>query len=128
MDQQPSPAQARPSAVTAVAVLMFIAGGFGILGGFLAVAGGGYLVGFGGTGALIVFGLLALVIGAVQIWAGLGIMKLREQARMVGLVITVAGAVLTVIGIASGGASGVVSLAIDAFIIWTLYTNKELFS
>ena len=128
MDQQPSPAQARPSAVTAVAILLFIAGGLALLGGLITITGGGFLVGFEATGILIVFGVLALAIGAVQIWAGLGILKLREQARVVGLAITVVSAIFTIINLVSGASGSIVSLALDGFVIWALYTNKELFS
>jgi len=128
MDQQPSPAQARPSAVTAVAILLFIAGGLALLGGLITITGGGFLVGFEATGILIVFGVLALAIGAVQIWAGLGILKLREQARVVGLAITVVSAIFTIINLVSGASGSIVSLALDGFVIWALYTNKDLFS
>ena len=130
MDQQPlpPPAQARPVVVTTVAVLLFIGGAFAILGGMIAVFGGGFLVAVGGTGALILFGIVWLGVGVVEIWAGSGILKMREQARMVAIVIAGASAVLTIINIASGAGAGVLGLAIDGFVIWALVTNKQLFS
>ena len=128
MDQQPSPAQARPSAVTMVAVLLFVAGALAILGGLIAITGGGFLAAFGTTGILIVVGIVALAIGAIQIWAGLGILKLQERARVVGLAITVVSAVFVLINLFSGASGSIVSLALDGFVIWALYTNKDLFS
>ena len=128
MDQQPTPAQARPSVVTTVAVLLFIGGALAILGGMIAVFGGGFLIGFGGTGVLIMLGIVWIGLGVVEIWAGSGILKMQEQARMVAIVIAGASAALTIINIASGAPSGIIGLAIDAFVIWALVTNKQLFS
>ena len=56
---------------------MFIGGAFSILGWLLAIAGGGSLASHDATGTLVVFGVLVIAIGEVQIWAGSGILKLR---------------------------------------------------
>jgi hypothetical protein len=127
MDQQPSPA-ARPSVVTTVAVLLFIRGGLSILGGLIALTGGSFLAGFGGTGALVVWGVIALLVGIVEIWAGTGILNLREQARMVALLVVGFDAALTIIFLIQGAGGGVIGLALDAFIIWTLVNRKDLFA
>ena len=127
MDQQPSPA-ARPSVVTSVAVLLFIRGGLSILGGLIALTGGSFLAGFGGTGALVVWGIIALLVGIVEIWAGTGILNLREQARMVALLVVGFDAALTIIFLIQGAGGGVIGLALDAFIIWTLVNRKDLFA
>ena len=126
MDQQPSPA-ARPSVVTTVAILLFIRGGLSILGGLIALTGGSFLAGFGGTGALVVWGIIALLVGIVEIWAGTGILNLREQARMVALLVVGLDAALTIIFLIQGAGGGVIGLALDAFIIWTLVNKKDLF-
>ena len=127
MDQQPSSA-ARPSVVTTVAVLLFIRGGLSILGGLIALTGGSFLAGFGGTGALVVWGIIALLVGIVEIWAGTGILNLREQARMVALLVVGVDAALTIIFLIQGSGGGVIGLALDAFIIWTLVNRKDLFA
>jgi hypothetical protein len=127
MDQQPS-STARPSVVTTVAVLLFIRGGLSILGGIIAITGGSFLAGFGGTGTLVVFGIIAIIIGGVEIWAGTGVLKLQEQARMVALAVVGIDAVLTVIYLIQGASGGVIGLGLDAFVIWALVQNKELFS
>ena len=127
MDQLSSPA-ARPSVVTTVAVLLFIRGGLSILGGLIALTGGSFLAGFGGTGALVVWGIIALLVGIVEIWAGTGILNLREQARMVALLVVGFDTALTIIFLIQGAGGGVIGLALDAFIIWTLVNKKDLFA
>jgi hypothetical protein len=126
MDQQPGSA-ARPSVVTTVAVLLFIRGGLSILGGIIALTGGSLLAGFGGTGALVVWGMIALLVGIIEIWAGTGILNLREQARMVALLVVGFDAALTIIFLIQGAGGGVIGLALDAFIMWTLANKKDLF-
>jgi len=126
MDQQPS--STRPSVVTTVAVLLFIRGGLSILGGVIALAGGSFLAGFGGTGALVVWGIVAMLVGMVEIWAGTGILNLREQARMVAIAVVGIDAALTIIFLVQGAGGGVIGLALDAFVIWTLVTKKDLFA
>jgi len=126
MDQQPS--STRPSVVTTVAVLLFIRGGLSILGGIIALAGGSFLAGFGGTGALVVWGIVAMLVGMVEIWAGTGILNLREQARMVAIAVVGIDAALTIIFLVQGAGGGVIGLALDAFVIWTLVTKKDLFA
>src|SRR5262245_32182058 len=127
MDQQPG-SSARPSVVTTVAVLLFIRGGLSILGGIIAISGGSFLAGFGGTGTLVVLGLIAIIIGGVEIWAGTGILNLREQARMVALAVVGIDAILTIVYLIQGASGGIIGLGLDAFVIWALVQNKELFS
>ena len=127
MDQQPS-STARPSIVTTVAILLFIRGGLSILGGLIALTGGSFLAGFGGTGALVVWGIIAMLVGVVEIWAGTGILNLREQARMAALAVVGIDAALTIIFLVQGAGGGVIGLALDAFVIWTLVTRKDVFA
>jgi hypothetical protein len=124
MDQQPS--STRPSVVTTVAVLLFIRGGLSILGGIIALAGGASSR--GSAGALVVWGIIAMLVGMVEIWAGTGILNLREQARMVAIAVVGIDAALTIIFLVQGAGGGVIGLALDAFVIWTLVTKKDLFA
>lgn len=139
MDQTPPPPPpeypsrrpaggARPGVITAVAVLMFVGGGLSVLAGLLAVGGGGMLGdAFGGGGTLAVFGILVLAVGAVQIYAGVQILGLRERGRILGIVIAGLSALLTLPQLGDAAGSAIISLAIDAFIIWALVTNAEVF-
>ena len=127
MDQQPSPS-ARPGVVTTVAIVLFVRGGLSILGGLVALTGGSFFAGSGGTGALVLWGIIAILVGVVEIWAGTGILNLREQARVVALAVVGIDAVLTVIFLIRGAGGGVIGLALDAFVIWTLVNKKDVFA
>lgn len=138
MDQTPPPPPpdfpsspaggARPGVITAVAVLMFIGGGLSVLAGLLAVAGGGMLGdAFGGGGALAVFGIVVLAVGAAQIYAGVQILGLRERGRILGIVLAGLSALLTLPQLGQAAGSAIVGLAIDGFIIWALVTNAAVF-
>ena len=127
MDHQPNPAT-RPSLVTTVAIVLFVRGGFSILGGLVALTGGSFIAGFGGTGALVVWGIIAIVVGVVEIWAGTGILNLREQARVVALAVVGIDAALTLIFLVRGAGGGVIGLALDGFVIWALVSKKDLFA
>jgi hypothetical protein len=59
---------------------------------------------------------------------GHGALNLREQVRMVALVVVGIDAVLTVIFLVQGAGGGVIGLALDAFVIWTLVNKKDLFA
>jgi hypothetical protein len=71
--------------------------------------------------------MIALLGGIVEIWAGTGILNLREQARMVRSWWVGFDAALTIIFLIQGAGGGVIGLALDAFIIWTLVNKKDLF-
>ena len=116
----------RPSLVTAAAVLLFVGGGFGVLGGLLALFGGGW---FGGVlgGAVAVFGIIVLAISALQIWAGVQILNLREAGRILGIVLSAIGALLALGQLGGSAGGGVLSLAINGFVIYALITTQSYF-
>jgi hypothetical protein len=126
-EMQEQRASARPAVITAVAVVMFIGGAFSLLGGLLAILGGSVLIGFGG-GMAVLFGIVWIGLGAAQIWVGMGVLRLQETARVFGLVLAGVSMALTIVNVASGAGAAFLGIAIDAFIIWALVTNKELFS
>lgn len=91
----------RPTGVTLIAVLYFIGGAFAALAGLGMVAGGGMMATImsqqgqsagplagilGGLGAAL--GIIILVMAAVDIVLGIGLIKLKEWARMVTVVVT----------------------------------------
>ena len=76
----------------------------------------------------MVWGIIAMLVGMVEIWAGTGILNLREQARMVAIAVVGIDAALTIIFLVQGAGGGVIGLALDAFVIWTLVTKKDLFA
>jgi hypothetical protein len=116
------PAQ-RPPVVTAAAIVLFVAGGFGILGGLLAFGALSLLGGF-----VAVIAIISIAIGAAAIYAGMQILQLREQGRVLGLVIAGIGALFALIYlVAYQQFTQIISLAGYGFVIWALWTNAQHF-
>lgn len=126
MPAGPSGSPARPGIVTAAAVLLFVGGGLGALGGLLAVTGGGFLGGaFGGIA--IVFGLVMLAVGALEIYAGVQVLALKEQGRVIGLALAAIGALLSLLQLGAAPGSAIIGLAINGFVIYALVTTASAF-
>jgi hypothetical protein len=132
----------RPTGVTLIAVLYFIAAAFCVLGGIGMMLGGGFIAAMinqaGGQGAGAGAGILAglgaaigivfLVIAAIQILVAVGLLKLKEWARIVGIVFSAIGGILQLLGVLGSLAHFTIGgfvwnafwLGIDALIIWYL--------
>jgi hypothetical protein len=111
----------RPGTVTTVGVLLIIAGAFAILAGLISFGLSGL------SGIFVVIGIIYLPVGALEIYAGIQVLNLKEIGRVIGMVMAIVGAVLSLIYIAKGAATSIVSILLDAFIVYTLYSNKEYF-
>ena len=128
MAQYPPPPAAgpvrgqRPGTVTTVGVLLIIAGAFAVLAGLLSFGLSGL------SGIFTVLGIIYLPVGALEIFAGVQVLSLKEIGRVIGIVMAAIGAVISLIYIAKGAATSVVSILLDAFIIYTLYSNKQYFT
>jgi len=114
----------RPGMLTAAAVIAFVAAGFQIIAGIIAMAAGGVANSLEddldtGTsyGALaMVLGVLALVYGAVYIWGG--VVALSGKNTIVLTVIAGISLLTEVIGmIILGPPSGILGMALGAVII-----------
>ncbi len=126
MPAGPSGGPTRPGIVTAAAVLLFVGGGLGALGGLLAVTGGGFLGGaFGGIA--IVLGLVMLAVGALEIYAGVQVLALKEQGRVIGLALAAIGALLSLLQLGAAPGSAIIGLAINGFVIYALVTTASAF-
>lgn len=113
---------ARPGVVTAAGILLIVAGAFAILGGLLSF-GVASLAGY-----FVILAVILLAIGALEIYAGIQILGLKERGRMIGLVVAAIGAVFSLIFLISAGDfTQLISLALDAFVIWALWTNAQYF-
>lgn len=107
---------ARPGVVTGAAVMAFVIGGFQLLGGLLALFGGGFLVGTGLGGIVIFIGLLLIALGALHIWAGK--LALDGKDFRVLLVVAAISAVFSLIQLFSNFSFGnLLGLAIPVVII-----------
>ncbi|GBC87856.1 hypothetical protein HRbin12_01874 [bacterium HR12] len=116
----------RPGVVTAAAVLLFIGVAFGLLGGLFAVTGGGFIGGSLG-GVAIVFGIVMLAVGGLEIYAGVQVLALKEQGRMIGLVLAAIGALMSLLQIGASPGSAIIGLAINGFVLYALGTTASAF-
>jgi len=100
---------------------------FAILGGILILSGAGVATGRG-VGALFTFlGLISIAVGAIQTYAGVQVLNLREVGRTLGIAIAAIGAVFALLSV--GRASGAfLTILIDVFIVYALTQNKQYFT
>jgi hypothetical protein len=112
----------RPGTVTTVGVLLIIAGGFALLAGLLSFSLSGL------AGIFVVLGIIYIPVGALEIYAGIQVLNLKEIGRVLGMVMASIAAVISIIYIAKGTATSIISILLDAFIIYTLYSNKQYFT
>lgn len=140
----------RPGMVTGAGITMIVLGSLVCLFGLLFLIGGVFVSGasnaidaqapgfgnFAGAvgGVIIVFSLIFLAVGVLDIVAGANVLGGRSWARITGIVVA---AILGLFGLASlGGNSanggnalfGFIVLAANAFIIWGLATTGAWFA
>lgn len=123
----------RPTGVTLIAVLCFIGGAFLLLAGVVMVAGGGMLATvmsqqgaqagplagiLAGLGAAL--GIFFLALATLDIVMGVGLIKLKEWARMVTLVVTAIFAALGAWGLLTSFTHFVVSAVLFKVIVLAL--------
>jgi hypothetical protein len=119
--------RARPTGVTILAVLAAIGGVLGLLGG-IALLGLGGLAAAGGSGLLAsygaIFGILAIVQGALALAFAYGAWTLKPWAWMLGIIAFGISLALSVLNVVGGGNIGsqAISIAIGIAIIYYLFT------
>jgi hypothetical protein len=118
----------RPGIVTAAAVLLIVAGGFSVLGGLLLLTGAGVAAGVGVGGLFIVLALISLGLGALEIYAGVQCLNLKESGRQIGVILAVIAAVLQVFSIGRSPGTAIVGIALDLFVVYALTQNKQYFT
>ena len=115
----------RPTGVTILAILAFIGGALSILAGLTLLGLGGFLAGAGYGGLAFLFGIYALVWGALALWIGWGFWQLRPSAWRWGVILMTIGVIITLVQILlsySEAVSGIISIAIDLAVIYYLTT------
>lgn len=126
----------RPGQVTAVAVLGFIAAGILLLAGllFLTLGGIGGAVaneaGAEGVGAIIaafamIFAVVFLGMGALQLVVSIGILKGKGWARITQVVLSGIGILLNLATLVTGDMSQLVGLAVNVMIIVFLFMGTS---
>jgi hypothetical protein len=130
----PTPARARPSTVTAAGVILIVLGAIQALAGFvLMVVSPADLARIGSLGNVNLdrvargIGLFSLAVGALEVLAGILVLRLSEVGRIFAIVIASIGVLGGIGSISSGSAAGVLTLGLYAFVIYTLFANRAAF-
>ena len=131
----------RPAGVTVIAVLDFIGAGFGLIGALLMFMGGSILAGIfsaaatanGATGTApaagimasigIIAGVIILCFVVLAIFIAMGLLKLKNWARVTTIVLSALGLLgsLRNIIMAFHGSGMVVTIIILAYYIWVIW-------
>jgi hypothetical protein len=114
--------------VTAAGVLLIIAGALGILGGLLLLGGVGVAAGKGVGAVFALLGVVLIAVGAIELYAGIQVMALKEIGRKIGIVVAGIAALFNLLSIGRTPAGSIIGLAIDIFIIYALVNNAQYFS
>ena len=119
--------QARPTGVTVLAVLAAIGGVLGLLAGVTLLGLGG-LAGVSGSGLLAsygaIFGIIAIVQGALALAFAYGAWTLKPWAWTLGIVAFGLSLALSVLNVVGGGDIGsqAISIVIGIAILYYLFT------
>ena len=103
-----------PGQVNTAAILLFVMGGFAILGGLL-------LFTISSLGAVYaVLAVLYLALGGVSIWVGVAVRQLKGWARTAAIAIAAVVGILALLSLIKGGVTSIVTLAMAGVIIYML--------
>jgi multidrug efflux pump subunit AcrB len=106
--------QGVPAQVNTAAILLFVMGGFAILGGLLL-----FLI--SGLGAIFaVLAVIYLALGGVSIWVGVAVRQLKAWARTAAITIAAIVGVLALLSLVKGGFTSIITLVMAAVIIYML--------
>lgn len=126
----PVMAKTRPTGVTILAVLDYVAAGFLVLAGLMMFAGGAFMgaalseamgMGAGMFAALgVILGIFLLLLAALYGAAGWGMWTGKSWAWILSLVLTGLSALSSLSSLVQGEWSSIIGLAIAGFLIWYL--------
>ena len=108
----------RPLGVTILGVLWIIGGLFAIMGG---IVGGAILSmeGFGGLGAAI--GVVAFIIGVIDLLLGIGCFKAWSWVWIVGVIFSAISVLIGIVSLFTTGLSALLGIIIAAIILYYLF-------
>jgi hypothetical protein len=110
-----------PSPVNVSSILLFIAGGFAVLGGLLLLSVGGRV-----SGIFVAAGAVSLVLGGIEIYVGVALRQLKPWARMGALILAGIGVLLQLLSLFGGNVVSVVGLVLDLLIIYFMFRPETL--
>jgi hypothetical protein len=124
------PPTSRPAAVTGAAAILMIAGALVSIFGLMGLTGEGVDIDapfLDGEAAARIVALALVVQGILSLLAGWLILRLRPSGRVLGIVLAVLGIVGGLAQLRRTGSAGLLTFALDAFVIYALLTYGYLF-
>ena len=118
MDSPRPAGAARPPMVTAAAVLLIIAGALGVLFSLLLFSVGGVYV---------LIAAISLIIAALEIYAGVNVLGLREIGRRIGLVVAGVAILVQLLQITRNPVPAIIGIAINGFVVYALTQHANEF-
>lgn len=115
-----APVKVRPLGVTILAILSALGGIMAILGGMAIMGVSALASEIGALGAAI--GGITLIMGLIQLVIAWGLWTGKGWAWLLGLIFGVLGILMALASMVGGNFSSLVSLAINAIIVYCLYT------
>ncbi len=109
-----------PASVNIASILLFVGGGFGLLGALWLLAWGSFIAVFA------VIGVVLLAVAAAEIFVGLQLRKLQPWARTATIVLAGLAALFNVISLFHGAFSSIIGVALDAYVIYLMYRPDTL--
>lgn len=115
--------------VTYAGLILLIAGALSLLFGVVSLSGGTRLLVPGGEGAMSeeVVAVYLVISGGLSLLAGWLVLRLRPAGRMLGIVLASLGIVTGLVQIGSTGGPGLLAIALNAFILYGLFTYGFVF-
>jgi hypothetical protein len=133
-DRVAAPVPARPQIITAAGVILIVLGALQGLAGFvLLVVSPEDLSRFGTIGNVSLdrvargIGFFSLVVGALEVLAGILVLRLSDGGRIFAIVVASIGLLGGIASVSSGSAPGVLTLGLYAFVIYVLFANRAAF-
>ncbi len=130
----PPPSRPRPQLVTAAGVILIVLGAIqGLTGVMLLVLSPADLSRLGSIGNMDLapvargIGLFSLVVGALEIGAGILVLRLSDGGRVFAIVVAAFVALGGFASVLNGSAAGVLTLGCHAFVIYVLFSQRAAF-
>jgi hypothetical protein len=120
----------RPGALTGAGGILLLAGALSVVVGAVGLSGDGLNIDtpfLEGDSAQRAAELLLLVQGALALIAGWLVLRLRPAGRVLGIVVASLGILTGVMQLRSSGSSGLLALALDAFVLYALFAYGFVF-
>jgi hypothetical protein len=124
--------QGTPGGVAVVAVIAIVIGIVGIADGIVMIIFNGDVHGYS-SGAAIIFGIVTLLVGAIYLWVGRGLLRLDPTALFIGLFVSGIRVVFDVIWLIIYGLDGIglntlIALIVNAFVFLALMSGRNAFA